>query len=163
MNPSNADSDDAAPVRFAILRGTESGIDADFLPRYLAREGEPVDQLNRPLDRGQLLTFQVRPEFIRIHCELGLLMSRVEALAGTKAGMHLCLKKISIDISNAQRAIRYATPFAVCPSCAGIGLFDARTREHCPTCAGSGFIGEGKYESLNADLKRIAEGYRVLE
>jgi hypothetical protein len=143
-----------------IARGTECGIGADLRPMHLARKGEPVDQLNRPLDGDQLLIFQVRPVLLGIHGELESSVRRIKAIARTRAGRHVPYRQIVVDISNAQRAIRFAAPFAVCPSCAGSGLFDSKGRQRCPTCSGAGFISEGGYELLNADMKRIAEGYR---
>jgi len=142
-------------------RGTESGVGPDARPRYLAKPGEPVDQLQRPLDSNVALTFQMRSEFRRIQSELGSLIGRIEALSQTRAGAHLNLRHIASGIANARHALRSAMPFAVCPSCAGGGLYDPTSGGACPTCQGAGFISKGGYASLNDDLKRIAEGYRA--
>ncbi len=140
----------------AVTRGEEHGIDAETgKPRYLAKPGEPMDRLRRPLDGAMLEIFNDVPAF-----KAGI--EQTEALERTvidrqlrPSGKHFDFRQAGDCLRRVKTLIASAEPYCVCPSCGG-------RADNCPTCANAGFISLGGYETLHVDLQEVAEGYLLL-
>ncbi len=144
---------EAAP---AITRGEEHGIDAETKrPLYLAKPGEPMDRLRRPLDGAMLEIFKDVPAFKAAMEQTEALERAVIDRQLRPSGKHFDFRQAGDCLRRTKTLIASAEPYCVCPSCGG-------RADKCPTCANAGFISLGGYEKLHVDLQEVAEGYLLL-
>lgn len=110
------------------------------------------DHFGRPVPDGLADVFGDTATFRSLIHRLGLFKSEVEALKDKPGGRHVKVQEICIDLDNAQRSLRCASPYAVCPECGGRG-------HNCKVCHGTGWIREGGYPHLTQAQKDVCEAY----
>jgi Zn finger protein HypA/HybF involved in hydrogenase expression len=143
-----------------VPRGEEVGASDDGKPMYMARPGEPTDQLDRPLAKDLIPVFEDTAEFRALIIALGRCKSAIRNLAQRQSAAELDAASAISFLEEVQLHLESATPFCVCPSCSGQKRHGLHRRKRCPTCRGLGFICAGGFTRLHPDLQVIANGYR---
>jgi hypothetical protein len=142
-------------------RGEELGVDPESgLPLHLARPGEPVDQLQRPLAGEMIAVFADLPAMRSLIRQLDVVAAQIERIGARPSGAWLDPAALAAAAS-AREQLRQACPYCVCPSCGGVRRTNDYQAHACPTCTGVRFIAEGYFPLLNADLRDVANGYRT--
>jgi hypothetical protein len=111
--------------------------------------------LGRPVPDGLIEAFRTVKEFRSLVQAIGHVTSRVEALQANGRHGADCLRtdEVDADLKNAQSALRFAAPYAVCPVCHG------KHAKGC-LCDGRGWIREDQFGRLTAELKAACEAFR---
>lgn len=113
---------------------------------------EVYDHLGRVVPPKLREVFSDLSAFRSLIHQLGTLQSAIDDLQKRSAGARVHGKSVRIDLDNAQRAIRFAAPFAICPDCNGDGCFGRHG-----TCGGHGWLPEGTYPQLSPEQKAKCE------
>lgn len=114
------------------------------------------DALGRPVPDGLIEVFRNLTEFRSIMQLIGSVKRRVSDLtAGYRPGAE-CLRPnaqvVNADLDNAQKAIRFNAPYAVCPQCEGY-----RCKGKDSLCQGLGWLREDQYGRLSDQQKHGGE------
>lgn len=123
-------------------------------PKNPAGPPEPVreavqDALGRQVPDGLVEVFKRLTPFRSIIQRLGAIKSELAELKSFGVGTdHLRTHEIHADLDNAQKAIRFAAPYAVCPKCQG-----TRCKGKDSLCQGLGWIREDQYGRLSDQQK----------
>ena len=142
-------------------RGEEFGFDpASGRARRLARPGEPVDQLRRPLAEPMVSIFDDRKLIERLRARLADVVGHVAGLSGRLAGAWLDLAAIQAHLENASGLLAASAPYCVCPTCGGAGCRAGQPLKICPSCAGACFMTRNAFDHLDVALREIASGYQ---
>lgn len=107
-----------------------------------------LDQVGREVPERLRPIFEHVSEYRGMVAKLKAYCNRCEELAGDQflgAWLQgfLQLKK---DLLNARHALKFATPYAVCPYCKGTG-------GTCAPCKGTGFVNETVYRNAPGEMK----------
>ena len=113
------------------------------------------DAKGRPVPEHLLAVFDDRRKLAGIRQQLGGIASGLKSLRETSVGARwVDVSTVCKAIDDAQRSIRFGSPYVVCPRCGGSSKWDG---EQCKTCHGVGFLPELAYDRIDQHLKTLAE------
>src|SRR5262249_53406014 len=106
--------------------------------------GGPRDAKGRPVPAKLAPAFAAATRFRSIVQLIGRLKTEVAELRQLPGGECLTVAGIHIDLDNAQRQVRFAAPYVVCPDCNGA---------KCQNCNKKGWLREGAWEHLTQEQR----------
>lgn len=106
------------------------------------------DELGQPVPDRLAGIFRAANEFEAYARSLNVMKQWAKGIVETPAGNFLRLELIEGEIKQAQRTLRSAKPYALCPYC------QTRKRSNCQACRGGGFITKIVYDQLPSEMRQ---------
>lgn len=108
-------------------------------------EPDPLrDEVGRLVPKALVDLFNERMRFKQITTEITRQWKLVDAMSTSPIGSYLNAQAIDVDLTNARRSIKAATPFAVCPKCKGKG---------CKACKNLGWMNKQVYDAVPEEFR----------
>lgn len=107
-----------------------------------------TDTVGAVIPQSLEVVFSRVDDFKVLALDVADVLRRATALANTPSGavLRAVLQSIETDAKNLKTAIKFATPYAVCPACDGMG--DPKCH-----CKDSGWLTQDAYKSLPEELR----------
>lgn len=142
-----SEADDEAPAAGPQLHQS---------PARETESGPMLDAKGRPVPPHLVAVFQAAGEFRSIVQIIGQLKTRVGELKQKPGSDSLHAQSVIVELDDAQRTLRVAAPFVVCPDCGGAGCNKGK-KSLCPQ---SGWLPEGRWVQLTAEQRAVCESFR---
>jgi hypothetical protein len=117
------------------------------------------DGRGNPADPRFLQEFAARDQFDEVDRLFRQLKGALGSLAAEAGAVWADFKEADAFVSSAQAALSAASPYAVCPECAGEQrLTDPRggkRKIRCGRCEGRGFVNEARYQGMPAEAAAL--------